>query len=172
MGWSTTIRDKDGNPIGIACGRGRRPGTHQCSNKCGRVATRQCDWALTGKKKGKTCDRWLCATCATRIGPNTDLCPPHARKREEAKAELEALAIEAREAILHAPDACALWDEATCRVCGCTDDDCSQCVEKTGAPCSWVEPDLCSACVPTAAEKNRVAAIDHHYRTTKNGAQP
>lgn len=34
-----------------------------------------------------------------------------------------------------------------CRACGCTDDDCSQCVEKTGAPCFWVEPDLCSACV-------------------------
>lgn len=33
-----------------------------------------------------------------------------------------------------------------CRVCGCTDDDCSQCVEKTGQPCSWVEDDLCSAC--------------------------
>lgn len=35
----------------------------------------------------------------------------------------------------------------TCRVCGCTDTDCRQCVEKTGAPCHWVEPDLCSACV-------------------------
>lgn len=34
----------------------------------------------------------------------------------------------------------------TCRVCGCTDDDCSQCVERTGMPCSWVEDDLCSAC--------------------------
>ncbi len=33
-----------------------------------------------------------------------------------------------------------------CRVCGCTDNDCSQCVEKTGEPCHWVEPDLCSAC--------------------------
>jgi hypothetical protein len=33
-----------------------------------------------------------------------------------------------------------------CRVCGCTDDDCSQCVEKTGMACHWVEPDLCSAC--------------------------
>jgi ParB/RepB/Spo0J family partition protein len=33
-----------------------------------------------------------------------------------------------------------------CRVCGCTDDDCSQCVEKTGEPCHWVEEDLCSAC--------------------------
>jgi hypothetical protein len=33
-----------------------------------------------------------------------------------------------------------------CRVCGCTDDDCRQCIEKTGKPCHWVEPDLCSAC--------------------------
>lgn len=40
-----------------------------------------------------------------------------------------------------------------CRVCGCTDDDCSGCIERTGEPCSWwVElpphPDgpICSAC--------------------------
>lgn len=37
--------------------------------------------------------------------------------------------------------------EGVCRVCGCTDNDCMQCVEKTGEPCHWVEPDLCSACV-------------------------
>jgi hypothetical protein len=36
---------------------------------------------------------------------------------------------------------------ATCRVCGCTDIDCSSCVERTGMACYWVEPDLCSACV-------------------------
>ena len=34
-----------------------------------------------------------------------------------------------------------------CRVCGCTDDDCSGCIERTGEACHWVEPDLCSACV-------------------------
>jgi len=34
----------------------------------------------------------------------------------------------------------------TCRECGCTDDDCSGCIEKTGDPCCWVEEDLCSAC--------------------------
>jgi hypothetical protein len=33
-----------------------------------------------------------------------------------------------------------------CRVCGCTDDDCRGCIERTGKPCWWVEPDLCSAC--------------------------
>ncbi len=36
-----------------------------------------------------------------------------------------------------------------CRVCGCTDADCSGCVERTGRPCHWVEKDLCSACVET-----------------------
>lgn len=35
-----------------------------------------------------------------------------------------------------------------CRVCGCTENDCQQCIEKTGSPCHWVEDDLCSACVP------------------------
>jgi len=34
-----------------------------------------------------------------------------------------------------------------CRVCGCTDADCSVCIERTGHPCHWVAPDLCSACV-------------------------
>lgn len=33
-----------------------------------------------------------------------------------------------------------------CRECGCTDWDCSGCVERTGEPCYWVEEDLCSAC--------------------------
>jgi hypothetical protein len=33
-----------------------------------------------------------------------------------------------------------------CRVCGCTDGDCEQCVAKTGKPCHWIERDLCSAC--------------------------
>lgn len=37
-----------------------------------------------------------------------------------------------------------------CRGCGCTDDDCSDCVERTGEPCHWVEPDLCSACATVA----------------------
>ncbi|MEZ4961959.1 MAG: hypothetical protein R2830_19180 [Saprospiraceae bacterium] len=34
----------------------------------------------------------------------------------------------------------------TCRACGCTDEDCSLCIKKTGSPCHWVEEDLCSAC--------------------------
>ena len=34
----------------------------------------------------------------------------------------------------------------TCRRCGCDDFDCAVCIERTGEPCWWVEPDLCSAC--------------------------
>lgn len=34
----------------------------------------------------------------------------------------------------------------SCRQCGCTDEDCRGCIKRTGAPCSWIAPDLCSAC--------------------------
>jgi hypothetical protein len=33
-----------------------------------------------------------------------------------------------------------------CSVCDCTDSDCSQCVRRTGEPCYWARPALCSAC--------------------------
>lgn len=48
----------------------------------------------------------------------------------------------------------------SCRVCGCTEDDCSQCIERTGEPCHWVEDDLCSACIEQTAKakKGRKAA--------------
>jgi ParB/RepB/Spo0J family partition protein len=49
------------------------------------------------------------------------------------------------------PDDCPSWKPEgwvrTCRVCGCTDADCSGCIERTGQACHWVEVDLCSACV-------------------------
>lgn len=45
-----------------------------------------------------------------------------------------------------------------CRVCGCTDDDCSQCIEKTGHPCHWIEPGLCSACATETERTERLAA--------------
>jgi hypothetical protein len=37
-------------------------------------------------------------------------------------------------------------DVPSCRVCGCTDDWCAECIKKTGKSCTWIEPDLCSAC--------------------------
>jgi len=39
------------------------------------------------------------------------------------------------------------WAEFTkCRVCGCTNDDCRQCIEASGQPCSWAAPYLCTRC--------------------------
>ena len=64
-------------------------------------------------------------------------------------------------------------NEPQCRVCGCTESDCRQCVEKTGQPCHWVrqygggdftEP-LCSACCEvicnTCAWKGARRELDH-----------
>lgn len=52
--------------------------------------------------------------------------------------------------------------ERTCRVCGCTEDDCSQCIEKTGNPCHWIEQGLCSACQeekPAATTNKKIEPI-------------
>lgn len=48
-----------------------------------------------------------------------------------------------------------------CRACGCTDLDCRGCIERTGQPCYWVEPDLCSACLPAS---RRVVFTFPQYR--------
>jgi hypothetical protein len=58
------------------------------------------------------------------------------------------------------PEAEPLWDVRTCRVCGCTDDDCGQCIEKTARPCYWVEEDLCSACTDDARRDRYAQAAE------------
>lgn len=55
---------------GFICTRGPRP---RCA--CGTAATLQCD-APTKRRSG-TCDRHLCASCATEVGPDQHLCPEH-----------------------------------------------------------------------------------------------
>ncbi len=46
-----------------------------------------------------------------------------------------------------------------CRVCHCTDYDCRGCIERTGRPCHWVGPTLCSACADLNASIDRVRAM-------------
>lgn len=46
-----------------------------------------------------------------------------------------------------------LIEKQHCRECGCTNDNCRGCVERTGEPCEWVEADLCSACAGTSEEE-------------------
>jgi len=51
------------------------------------------------------------------------------------------------------PPAAAAGKAGTCRVCGCTEEDCEECIEKTGEPCSWATPamDLCTRCAAKKA---------------------
>lgn len=37
-----------------------------------------------------------------------------------------------------------------CKRCGCTDDDCTWCYDRTGVPCFWLLPRICSACATIA----------------------
>lgn len=69
-----------------------------------------------------------------------------------AGADPTELEVPLNPAVLAALDATS----QACRVCGCTDWDCTLCIARTGSPCSWVEADLCSAC---AAEPDDDVAV-------------
>lgn len=64
-----------GGARAIVCTRGPRM---RCA--CGHPATLQCD-APSGRRSG-TCDRHLCASCATEVGPDRHLCSTHAQAAE------------------------------------------------------------------------------------------
>ena len=53
--------------------------------KCGARTTKLCDYLLTGAKAGSTCDRPLCARCATSVGDNLDLCEAHVRMTKKSE---------------------------------------------------------------------------------------
>ncbi len=65
----------------IVCTRGPRP---RCA--CGRPATLQCD--APSKRRSGTCDRHICAACATDVGPDRHLCPGHAAQGLDGDAQL------------------------------------------------------------------------------------
>lgn len=66
-------------PGGIVCTRGAR--TAPCSVPgCGRRHTKLCDFPIA--TRDGTCDAMLCDAHATRVAPNKDYCPPHAKHVE------------------------------------------------------------------------------------------
>jgi hypothetical protein len=76
------LRGPDGRAVGFVCSRG----SDRCE-ACGRAGARQlCDYPLAGRRAGETCDRRLCAGCATRVGAR-DLCPAHARLVKQQQQE-------------------------------------------------------------------------------------
>ncbi len=77
-----------GGGTAIVCSRGRQV-RKKCVG-CGKPATLLCDYPLQGKRAGKTCDRPICAKCATKVpGVETsehdpfNLCPQHKDKASE-----------------------------------------------------------------------------------------
>lgn len=69
--------DLPGGGFAIVCGPDRRRKCRACGAKADPIIL--CDWKLTGAKAGKTCDAPSCRSCATSVGDDKDLCPPHAR---------------------------------------------------------------------------------------------
>lgn len=77
-------------------------------------------------------------------GPSRWLAESFARKLESMITPTEAMREVARQGWL--PEFDSRITVRRCRICGCTEQDCRQCITKTGEPCHWVEEDLCSAC--------------------------
>lgn len=71
-----------------------------------------------------------------------------AARAYQGAAESDPRRVAARVARLRAELAQLTHGVRTCRACGCTDLDCSKCIERTGEPCYWVAENLCSACQP------------------------
>jgi ParB/RepB/Spo0J family partition protein len=86
--------------------------------------------------------------------------------------DAKAIAAEAKAAVKARANGPPPLQLRKCRVCGCTAEDCWQCVEKLGHPCDWVgDQDLCTACVgeeATAAANGH--ANGHAKRRKKQGA--
>jgi hypothetical protein len=61
-----------GGVVGIVCTRGRR--APPCTT-CGRPSGLLCDGPPRPRSRKKTCDKPICATHATKVGEDRDLCP-------------------------------------------------------------------------------------------------
>lgn len=61
--------------------------------------------------------------------------------------------------------------QKTCKKCGCTDNNCSQCIEAQGKPCYWVTNTLCSRCftfdIVVKNNANYLIANPDHYKPLK-----
>lgn len=70
----------------------------------------------------------------------------------------------------------AVAKQRACRICHCTENDCRQCIEATGKPCSWIdgEPDLCSACLTKTASfwLGQIVALDELLELLKKSKAP
>lgn len=80
-------------------------------------------------REGPNYSDYRCVVCCTKLVHRYEKCPTCSRATNIGPAAVIV---------------------PTCYICGCTDLDCSGCIQATGKPCSWVhgpgEQPLCSAC--------------------------
>ncbi len=79
--------------VAIVCSRGQGTRARDCAF-CGVNARdyKLCDFPLRGKRAGATCSKPMCGKCATSIGDNRDLCPPHVKMARDHNLDLTLLA--------------------------------------------------------------------------------
>lgn len=71
---------------------------------------------------------------------------PRMLKKQVLMLRLNQAATVAHAADMDLGELVDLMLERRCKNCGCTESDSSQCIAKTGEPCHWIGPELCSAC--------------------------
>ena len=79
--------------FGYACSRGGRRAAPCDTPGCGKAHVALCDWPLGGAKKGRTCDRKMCADCRVPQGENRDYCRAHAALAEAPAEQQNAVAV-------------------------------------------------------------------------------
>jgi hypothetical protein len=120
----------------------------------------------------KVWPHWLKGQCRSKLGDAENLewlkgwttRPAAVLQELKGQAARIQLELEARQ-----NPALDNFEEAqqVCRVCGCTDSDCAICIKKTGKPCRWVEPDLCSACVTKPKKKTKPIEVNKQRKVKK-----
>ncbi len=71
---------------------------------------------------------------------------PRKKKTPKAEPSIDFEAVSAEVPVHRRSEIPVIRLRRACRVCGCTDFDCSGCVARTGWPCFRLTSDLCSAC--------------------------
>jgi ParB/RepB/Spo0J family partition protein len=89
---------------------------------------------------------------ARPIGANGEPAPKPMKERREALDKRRVIRFINKLMMLLRGEDPGQGKPGTCRVCGCTET--TPCIDKkSGDSCSWVEPDLCSACADKAEKK-------------------
>jgi len=147
------IRYFPGGIVGLLTPQETRERTHGASSETVKYAPPKTSWEracqFCGGQMTPTGDTWICGSAPAAHSmavSDIDNCAAWRNLGLTVFTDIPAWALgdegQTQEAMV-----------GTCRQCGCTDHDCTQCVQENGFPCYWAEPDLCSRCAYVPAEE-------------------